>query len=49
MAPQKNSKEDNRSLESQSRRKVVKQIAGGVTALAAYHVLPVKWEKPIIE
>ena len=36
-------------LKSVSRRKVVKQIVGGVSALAAYNMLPVKWEKPIIE
>ena len=49
MAINETGKVETRSLESKSRRKVVKQIAGGVTALAAYHVLPVKWEKPIIE
>ncbi len=32
-----------------SRRRAVKTIAGGVGALAAYHVLPVNWSKPIIE
>lgn len=37
------------SIESKSRRKAVKTIAGGVTALAAYNALPVKWGKPIIE
>ena len=36
-------------LKSVSRRKAVKQIVGGVSALAAYNMLPVKWEKPIIE
>ena len=32
-----------------SRRKAVKTIAGGVGALAAYHVLPVNWSRPIVE
>lgn len=32
-----------------SRRKAVKTIAGGVSAIAAYHVLPSKWSTPIIE
>ena len=32
-----------------TRRKAVKTIAGGITALAAYHTLPAKWEKPILE
>lgn len=32
-----------------SRRKAVKTIVGGVSALAAYHTLPVNWSKPIIE
>lgn len=36
-------------LKSVSRRKAVKQIVGGVSALAAYNMLPVRWEKPIIE
>ncbi|MDB4516109.1 hypothetical protein N9089_00770 [Crocinitomicaceae bacterium] len=36
-------------IKSKGRRKAVKQIAGGLTALAAYHVLPAKWETPIIE
>ncbi len=34
---------------STSRRKAVKKIVGGVAALAAYEMLPVNWEKPIIE
>ena len=44
--------EDNKKpveLKSVSRRKAVKQIVGGVSALAAYNMLPVRWEKPIIE
>jgi len=32
-----------------TRRKAVKTIAGGITALAAYQYLPAKWETPIIE
>jgi len=32
-----------------SRRKAVKTIVGGVSALAAYHTLPVNWSKPVIE
>ena len=37
------------ALACTSRRRAVKKILGGVTALAAYHALPVRWEKPIIE
>lgn len=36
-------------LESAGRRKAVKTIVGGVTALAAFHVLPAKWGTPVIE
>lgn len=32
-----------------SRRRAVKTIAGGVSALAAYHVLPINWSKPVVE
>ena len=32
-----------------SRRRAVKTIAGGVGALAAYHVLPVNWSTPVLE
>lgn len=35
--------------QNSSRRRAVKTIAGGITALAAYQYLPAKWEKPIIE
>jgi hypothetical protein len=42
-------KEDFAALENAGRRKVVKTIVGGVTAVAAYHILPVNWSKPIIE
>ena len=35
--------------QNSSRRRAVKTIASGVGALAAYHVLPVNWTKPIIE
>ena len=35
-------------IESTSRRKAVKTIVGGVTALAAYNMMPVKWGTPII-
>lgn len=35
--------------ESTSRRKVVKTIIGGLTAVTAYHTLPVNWSKPLIE
>jgi hypothetical protein len=40
---------ENTALENAGRRKAVKTIVGGVTALAAYNVLPVKWGTPIIE
>ena len=35
--------------QNSSRRRAVKTIAGGVGALAAYHVLPVNWSTPVIE
>ncbi len=34
---------------SKGRRKAVKTIVGGVTALAAYNVLPAKWGVPVVE
>lgn len=34
---------------NQGRRRAVKTIVGGVSAIAAYHVLPVRWDKPIID
>lgn len=36
-------------LKSTGRRKAVKKIVGGVTALAAYNMMPVKWGTPIVE
>lgn len=36
-------------IDSAGRRKALKTIVGGVTALAAYNVLPSKWGTPIIE
>jgi len=36
-------------LENAGRRKAVKTIVGGVTAVAAYNMLPAKWGTPIIE
>jgi hypothetical protein len=44
-------KDNKKTLEikSVSRRKVVKQIVGGVSALAAYNMLPARWDKPVIE
>ncbi len=38
-----------KNLESPSRRKAVKTVVGGVTALAAYNLLPAKWGTPYIE
>ncbi len=35
--------------ESPERRKIVKSLVGGVTALAAFQSLPTNWSKPIIE
>lgn len=35
--------------ENSSRRRAVKTIVGGVSAIAAYHTLPTNWSKPIIE
>jgi hypothetical protein len=42
-------KEDSTVLENAGRRKVVKTIVGGVSAVAAYNLLPAKWGTPIIE
>ena len=36
-------------IDSKGRRKAVKTIVGGVTALAAYNVLPAKWGVPVVE
>ncbi|SDP52557.1 hypothetical protein [Desulforhopalus singaporensis] len=36
-------------LKNAGRRKVVKQMVGGLTGLAAYQMLPVNWDKPIVE
>ncbi len=36
-------------IESSSRRKAVKTLVGGVTALAAYNLLPAKWGTPVID
>lgn len=38
-----------RTVEGTTRRKAVKNIVGGVAALAAYNMLPVRWDKPIVE
>jgi len=40
---------EQKELEDLGRRKAVKTIVGGVTAVAAYSLLPQTWEKPIIE
>lgn len=40
---------ESKSIQNKSRRKAVKTIVGGVTAVAAYHALPAKWGTPIIE
>lgn len=45
----KETKKTGVELDSVSRRKAVKKIVGGLSALAAYHTLPVNWSKPIIE
>jgi hypothetical protein len=45
----KNHKHHENAPSSSGRRKAVKTIVGGVTAIAAYNVLPVKWGTPIIE
>jgi hypothetical protein len=44
-----NSTKSGNELTNTSRRRAVKKIVGGVTAIAAYNMLPVKWETPIIE
>lgn len=36
-------------IENRSRRKVVKNIVCGVSALAAYNILPAKWGTPVFE
>lgn len=37
------------NLDNPSRRKAVKTIVGSTAALAAYNMLPAKWDTPIIE
>lgn len=39
----------NEALQNKSRRRTVKNIVGGVVALATYNLLPAKWGSPIIE
>ncbi len=43
--------EDNQTItiEDKGRRKAVKTILGGVTAIAAYNLLPAKWDVPYVE
>ena len=49
-AQNRNDKTDKSNSDTKiTRRKAVKTIAGGITALAAYQYLPAKWEKPIME
>ncbi len=45
----KTEQESKHSLESPQRRKTIKTMVGGGVALAAYHVLPDSWERPLIE
>ncbi|SDP49278.1 hypothetical protein [Desulforhopalus singaporensis] len=40
---------DNVTVKSTDRRKIIKIMAGGVTAVAAYNTLPVKWDVPVIQ
>ena len=35
--------------EDQDRREAVKTLLGGITAITAFHVLPCRWDSPIIE
>jgi hypothetical protein len=42
-------KQTSNEIGNLSRRKAVKTLVGGVTVVAAYHVLPAKWGTPIIE
>ncbi len=37
------------TLEDKGRRKALKTIVGGVTAIAAYNLLPAKWNVPYVE
>lgn len=43
------SEKPNGEIESASRRKAVKKIVTGVSALTAYSILPTRWERPIVE
>lgn len=40
---------ESKSIKNKSRRKAVKILVGGVTAVAAYNALPARWGTPIIE
>lgn len=42
-------KENAPTIENAGRRKAVKAIVGSITAIAAYNMLPAKWDKPVIE
>ncbi|PIE66277.1 MAG: hypothetical protein CSA26_01145 [Desulfobacterales bacterium] len=35
--------------QNQGRRKAVKTIVGGVSAIAAYNLMPANWSKPLVE
>ncbi len=37
------------AAENAGRRKIIKNIVGGVTTLAAYNLLPAKWGVPLVE
>lgn len=38
-----------KSLDDPGRRRVVKTFASGTAVIAAYHVMPVKWGRPVIK
>ncbi len=40
---------EQQSCENNDRRKALKAIIGGTTAVAAYNLLPAKWNAPLIE
>ena len=46
---EENKKQNQPEIENAGRRKTIKAIVGGVTAVTAFHLMPSQWSTPIIE
>lgn len=49
MSSAENQESPEKTVKGITRRKAVKNLVGGVAALAAYNMFPVRWDKPIVE